>query len=259
MAILGYGGSGAATTNSAPWIGLTWDMGSTHMGYGGHVLVANCLNGPGLSADGTFSFIEPYSNVGVYNNTNYFNYVHGGFMYGRLTSTEDGDLWPFAVMQTLNNGYTAYTSANRVNALANNNAGTSTIFDTFGIDGYANSGYVFLRGWRRRGFSSGDAFQAFQGAILGFWNSTSISAIYASADLITSSPTPQVATEPVWVVSTQLNQRMRKGTFKWLRLVANLSPSTVLAGNTFVPVSQPSACPTYMGPWDGVTLFGLPV
>ncbi len=236
MVVAGTGGSGAASTGS---INLFLSTMSTAIGGRIQAMVANAIEASGVSADGTFTLA-----IGTPANllTSYI-----GFTYQRLDDCEEGDVWPYAFGQQ--NGAAIYTGSRTV--LTNTNSPS----DIFSGNYWAGGGNSFWRGWRRRGFATGDAFQEFQGAALGFFSSTSvIVSTPATSDRISCSLTFVAVREPVWIVSIQANQKMRKGSCRWFHMTQGGAGNDTYDSKKWVQLSSITNGAIASGPWDGSSI-----
>ncbi len=253
LVLMGAGGSGAVSTNATCFRGNP-DSRSVNSVNFGKVIVTNCLSSSNYTADGSFTYLQILDPAYIgYTGS---NYAFQGFFYTRLKNTENGDLFPFVY---IGNTYETITYATASRPLCGNASYTSPtiLTNTFSLQASSLT-YTSIRGWRRRGFSSGDAFQAFHAACLGSYNSTSICAVQTiSPDYVACSYSNIIATEPIWIISDQLLSKMRKGTLKWM-VIGTTQPSNYTytdGAYTYVPVSQPWYCPTLMAPWNPAVPF----
>lgn len=229
--IVGTGGPGAVTTGSGSWIGTT----TTSYGVA-QVMCANCIEDTNISPDGSYILAigtplnSPASFVGSF--------------YQRLDDSEDGDIDPYCHGQQNNVNYgsnrtvctTSYASA-----------------DIFASTIFAAVNFTPYRGWRRRGFATADAFQEFQGVILGTYNSSSAMNLNTgTVDRVATAPVTTSVREPLWVISSQLNQKIRKGTCRWLYFVSAGAGTDTYDSKRWIQLSSSQAC-MVAGPWDGTT------
>lgn len=229
--VVGTGGPGAVTTGSGNWIGTT----TTSYGVA-QVMCANCIEDTNTSPDGSYILAigtplnSPASFVGP--------------AYQRCDDAEDGDIDPYV-----------HLAQNNVNYGSNRTVATTSYAsaDIFYSAGISQVNYTTFRGWRRRGFSTGDAFQEFQGALLGTYNSSSAMNLNTGTpDRVATAPVTTTVREPWWVISSQLNQKMRKGTCRWLYFVNGGSGTDTYDSKRWVQLSSNSAS-LVAGPWDGTT------
>ena len=258
LIFFGAGGAGTYNNLATYWRGGGFESTAGTVYGGGNVIVSNCLSSSNYSADGSFTYLQILDPTratfpGI-------NYACQGFSYMRLKNTEDGDLFPFVQIGTVNEGGTTYATNSRTYVAQWTGSGGSPniLFSVYGIGNYSSLTVPFIRGWRRRGFSSGDAFQAFHTACLGSYNSTSVCAAQTlSPDYIACAYSNIIATEPIWIISDQLLSKNRKGTLKWM-VIGTTQPSNFIytnGANTYVPISQPWYCPTLMAPWNPAVPF----
>lgn len=235
-------GTGGAQTPST-WI---WSSTATLAGKV-QLMAVNADYTLGSSADGSWTLAVGYPN------TNSGAYV--GFGFYRLDNTEDGDVDPYAVF--IPNATAAYT-VNRTGAQAPF-SGT----DHFSCNN--NNGATFFCGFRRRGFTSGDAFQQFNAASLTPVGTSQTNLIYnftVDNDSIATSiaSVPPRVRDPIWVVSTQVAQtvtnqlfgKMRKGTVRWGFMLAGGNGGDTYDSRRWLQLSSNNGA-WVMGPWDGIT------
>src|SRR5581483_11094221 len=97
--------------------------------------------------------------------------------------------------------------------------GTTNIGDNDGFnDTIIGTGVqnTFWKGYRRRGFPTGDAFQQFQGHQIGRGGTRLSQAVGISR--VVHALQEQMIREPLWMISTQAGSKMRKGTVRWLAI-----------------------------------------
>jgi hypothetical protein len=232
----GTGGSGAVGTGSGTWFlnGVSTNFGKVQ------AMCANAIEASGVSADGSFT-------LAVGNPTTGLN-VYLGCAYQRMDDCEEGDVWPYVAAWFLNSSnYTGSRTASVAN-LTNTDIWNAT-------GALALTNYTPYRGWRRRGFSTGDAFQEFQGALIASWNSSSvIGANAGSADRVACAIATVVVREPVWIASTQNGSKMRKGSCRWLHATQGGSCNDTYDSKRWVQLSSSAGGPIASGPWDGSTI-----
>jgi hypothetical protein len=236
---IGYvfvGTGGATSTQTFGNVNFTGTLSNTQ------IMCADATYDTGRSADGSWTIAigTPSVNSGSYI----------GYCFTRCDDTEDGDVDPYVMYAPSNDaayspsrtsGGTSYTSGGE-SFTANNNA-------VFGNNNF--------RGWRRRGMSSGDAYQNFMGALLatgyngGGGNVMNQNTTTPDTIATMQSTTVYVA-EPLWVVSAQAGSKMRKGTARWIRVI-NFGNGTDTYGNkSWIQLDNTTAGPAFVcGPWDG--------
>lgn len=232
--VLGTGGTGTVSTGSANWYL------NTNTSYGKiQIMVANAIEGSGVSADGSWTI--------ALGNPSTSAYVYVGLTFQRMDDCEEGDVWPYV-----------YLSPQSATNYAQNRTAVVTASsqtDVFQVSQISNVGYSPFRGWRRRGFSTFDAFQEYQSSILGFWNANSIvSSGVASADRVACALTTIAVREPFWIVSTLVNYKQRKGSCRWLHTSQGGAGNDTFDSKKWVQLSSYSGGPCITGPWDGVTI-----
>jgi hypothetical protein len=235
---VGTGGSGAAATGSADMSASSGAVGTGLL----QILVANAIEDASVSPDGTISFLcgTPVTA---------FSFLGWGFH--RLDDTEDGEVDPYVWFIPTAAGIYLRSRTVFTGLISNTDVFTASTFVTAG----ANSTYV---GWRRRGFPTGtfDAFQEFQGALLGY-------GVNSNAPVITTTPTTvdRVACafvnvsvrEPVWIYSGQVSQKQRKGTLRWWYIVQGASGTDTYDGKRWVQLSTSVNAAIVAGPADQTT------
>jgi len=229
--IVGTGGPGAVTTTSGNWIGTT----TTSYGVA-QVMCANNIEDANISQDGSYILAlgtpinAPTSFVGS--------------AYQRCDDSEDGDIDPYVHM-----------AQNNVNYVSNRTAATASYAsaDTWNAGLTAIINFTPYRGWRRRGFSTNDTFQEFQGAMLGQYSTTSLLNLNSgTVDRVATAPVNTAVREPLWIVSTQLNQKIRKGTCRWLYFVNSGGGTDTYDTKRWIQLSSLGLA-LVAGPWDGIT------
>lgn len=239
-AVCGTGGSNSATTGMVSWYDV--NNGTTNLGVI-QLMCANCIGTAGTSEDGSW-FICPGVAANQYN---------GWFGFQFCENSEDGDVDPYVT-----NGQSNFTSY----------AGTRTVATT--LHGLFRSNWYEQfaaastpwRGYRRRGMSSGDAFQEFGCAMLG--NASSNVGAYTpnSQERVACVPNPAltVVKDQLWVISTQSGSKMRKGSLRWMVSIAFVTPGALYDNGRFVGIGQGLYANAFsgfaVGPWDGVTPGG---
>jgi hypothetical protein len=218
-------------------------------------MVANALEASSLSGDGSFTLAEGTATTGNAQ-------TYDGFSWMRCDDQEDGDVFPFVWMSEVasSDNYSG-TTRTVANVYSSSN---SVSADFFRLGAFiASTLTTIFRGWRRRSFASGDAWQQFQGAVLESWNGNSLvgNSFLGSQDRIACTFLTQnggpVVREPVWVVSIQVGQKMRKGTLRWAFASLGGSGNNLCVNKTYVQLSGDNSStggPVAIGPWDGSTV-----
>ena len=234
----GTGGSGAAVTGNAEWVG-----GSTMAAPGrAHLLAANCIEQQGISQDGSWVYAQSGSAIG---------YMATSFQ--RMDNQEDGDLDPYTCQSALE-----YSQNNASRTVAVTGFGGQTDYmNTTGLI-FNNTTYNGnWRGFRRRGLS-GESFYAFAPALLADVGVGSPILTYnpGNPDQVATAVTTTYVREPLWLYLgssvTPVNPRMRKGTCRWMGFSEGLSANQTTDNLKWVSLSSTNAM-VVIGPWDGVT------
>lgn len=233
-------GTGGATTGQS-FGNVNWTGNLSNA----QIMAADATYDLSRSADGSFTIATgtPSVNAGSYI----------GYVFTRCDDNEDGDVDP----------YVWYAPSDDAFYIPSRTTG-GTSYPSGGESFCANSNSVFrqntCKGWRRRGMSSGDAFQNFQCAILCTGDTGSgtyvISQNTGTPDAIATVQTTTVYVgEPVWIVSAQSAQKMRKGTARWLRYIDTGNGTDTYGSKSWVQLDNSSAtgCVYIGGPWDGST------
>src|SRR5574337_1579167 len=251
---------GGGTNNTFPSVGTmicvgatvstrtNWDMQSTTPSvYGRQQIVAfNATNTSGVSADGSFVFVQGRPDL----NSQYCS----GWIFTRCDNGEDGDVDPY--VWYAGNGGGNY-SGSRTSCLS---GGNTDMWSTLNAGNTQSQG----RGFRRRGFSTFDTFQQFTlGGVIGQINNNNNSywALNINTqdnDSVACAFSPTKVREPLFVLSIQLGQKMRKGTCRWMFATAGGSNMDTYDSRTWVQVSSNTggnagSGPFIIGPWDGVS------
>lgn len=169
--------------------------------------------------------------------------------YFRCDNSEDGDIDPFVWYKS---GSVALNAANTaVNNTGGSQLGSNIVFSF----SPANSPKTWL-GWRRRGFSTGDAFNAYNAVCLGYIQQTAVLTDNNGVpETIACSYTSKRLREPIFLAGQDNTLKGRKGSPRWM--------SIVQGGTTFDTYDAKQKliiCPAngvnpavVVGPWDGTT------
>ncbi len=240
----GTGASGAASTGSNTWFTQTQatSLGNTH------IICADCIETAAQGADGSFMANGGFPSVG--------SGIYSWIGFQRLDDSEDGDVNPYVSVGFPLNGADNYTGS-RTAQTSGTSSGLDQWFDQPALSSSASTPY---RGWRRRGFSSGDAFQEFAGYTLAIGQTSAMPLNnYGFPDRVANNPTanPIQLREPIWIISTQLSQKMRKGTFRWIFITGN-GVSNQAVGYTQNWMQFSTSTQNHYGglggPWDGFSI-----
>jgi hypothetical protein len=241
----GTGGSGAAST------------GSTVLGYYGtcglaQIMVANATPGAGLSADGSFVFAvgSPSVNAGAY----------CGFAFQRLDNTEPGDVENYTwlcggLVGTLNRTTSFYDYSPQLGS-------SDTFGGSFSSPVIGTIMYSSQPTWRRRGMASPYGGEGTWVLIKPCKLYFCVNAIAASVVMATEAGdnermstaliTTQVR-EPLWIIGTSLNLKVRKGTPRWIYQVQGNNGCDTYDTKSWIQLSNSNQSALVAGPWDGVT------
>lgn len=237
--ILGQGGSNAATTGPT-----NWQAALQSATYGvTQVAAANCIGASGVSEDGSFTIA-----YGQGSSTTPGAYTLWGWHF--CENSEDGDVDPYVVLSPINSGAYASSRTNISNGL---NIGGND----FGHASVLNTSSTHYRGWRRRGMASADSFQEFSGFTLGANNSTSVFGLVTGNPdrlaCVINTTVPVLVREQVWIISTQVSSKMRKGTLRWIFSVQSAVTGALYGNGLYFAIGTNSGSgPLIVGPWNGV-------
>jgi len=249
--LFGTANSGAAGTNSTQWHNV-----ATPSEFGNvHILCATCIENSTEGADGSWTVLQgvPAATAEYYIATT----------FQRMDGAEQGDVDPYVAWAPSGNN-TLFGGATVTANTSNYTPPTGGMMQagpsgTFG--GLCSGSFTMARGWRRRGFSSGDAFQLFFMGVYGNDAGTAlVSQNVASPARVSNNPnlTIQIR-EPIWVTSTLVastptNGQMRKGYYRWWFVTEGGASGKLHSNGTYIQVcSQVSQGPMVVGPWDGQT------
>lgn len=244
---LGTGGSNAAGTGAANWFLSTQ---TTLLG-NGHIICTNCIEGSGVSMDGSW-----IAAVGTPNNSA-ASYIGTAFM--RCDDGEEGDVDPYVTwMNPITTG-TAYSMTGSTRTTNTGNNTSTNNADLFRVDTFiAQNNYSPYKGFRRRGFPTGDSYQEFQSYILGSGANGGTTALNSNpaspGHPAAQATTTQAIREAVWIVSTQSTQKMRKGNMRWLLATEGGVSNVTYVSGSWVQLGTSQNGPIVAGPWDGQTV-----
>lgn len=242
---MGQGGSGASGTGENQWTDGTVTIASNH----NQLLVTNCIEDSGVSADGTLSFLCS-TGTGTYN----------GWGFHRVDDQEDGDVDPFVWAM-----YDSRTAGSRTRtAGSQTNSGSDMFTSAFWVQNLTQ--YL---GWRRRGYGgTSDSWLEMQGWASGGWLSGGNQLFFAlnatngnPGTVATTFVTTHVR-EPIYVAGIVANSKIRKGVLRWWFLLEREATSGTSGGDTFdtkswIQFSSTNAA-VLIGPADGTTTPTVP-
>lgn len=228
---------------------------STNFGYS-HFMCADTTYDTGRSADGSFCGAVSLSFASATGNNCNGSYL--GCLWTRCDAQEDGDVDPYVFYMP---GNVALYSATSTGLLTEYSA---TAVDHFNASSSSisipGSGITWSRhlckGWRRRGFAAGDAYQNFGLFTIGHTNSTRSFSAQGNGTLNQYSDPATIINrnnsvlgEPIWVISAQNGSKMRKGIMRWARLVNTGTGTDLYQGGLYIQLSN--SLPAFIvGPWD---------
>jgi hypothetical protein len=241
---LGTGGSNAAGTGANNWFGTSGN--ATNLG-NTQFMCTNCIEGSGVSADG--SWIAAIGGAGS------SPAVYFGTMFMRCDDGEEGDVDPYVVWNPCGSSgaYPMNGSTRTTNTSVISNV------DYFEANAFfLLSAFSPYKGWRRRGFPTGDAYQEFQAVATGCAGASAAALLVSTNPQQPGKVATQVATnlfvkDDVWVVSTQVLQKMRKGRMRWCMLTEGGVANTTYLSGTWIQLGTGINGPVVAGPWDGQT------
>lgn len=229
-AMLGTGGAASAATSPVAW------------GHGGigtvgnaQIMCANCIPSDTDDVDGSWIWA-----LGTPTNA---SSSYGGMFFQRLDDTEEGDLDPYISFSPS----TAAFDGVRTNSVA------ITAPDFWQQTILAQNSLTYFRGWRRRGFPTADAFQQFAAMYLTN-GSNSPGAVTNGIWRVQHAFQETFIREPIWIISTQANQRMRKGTLRWVFATEGGISNMTYQSGKWLQLSGNTNVPCIVGPWDGLTI-----
>lgn len=206
-----------------------------------NAMCANCIEDVGISQDGSYILSISVSASSAYI----------GSAFQRCDDGEEGDLDPYVHWQQ---GAANYDSAPTTTARTIRSAETGSTPETFRSGFIAVNAYTPFLGSRRRGFASQDAYQVFQGGFLIFSPGTgTIIQNLGTVDRVATAPVNTAVREPIWIHSTQYNQKMRKGTLRWMYWIMGGAATDTYDSKSLVQMST-TIFATVAGPWDGTTV-----
>ena len=237
---IGYvavGTGGATSAQSFGNVNWTGNLGNAQL------MCADATYDLNRSADGSWTIAigTPGFNTGSYI----------GYTYTRCDDNEDGDVDPYIIFAPSNDAQYVPT---RTSGGTSYSAGGETWSAWNGIT--SNNS---CKGWRRRGMGTNDAFQDFQMAILCTGLSGSGTFVIAQNSANPESIATMVSTtvyvgEPIWIVSAQNNQKMRKGTARWLRYIDFGAGTDTYGSKSWIQLGNTTSGTVMLaGPWDGTT------
>jgi hypothetical protein len=256
-----YTAGGTGGSQSASPIGLFTVINSTTLAHC-QIIAANASYNSTTSADGTFIFTISSSNFTFPNQP---VTIQG---YFRTDFQEDGDVDPYVYLVQSGdaNSYTVTASAKLSTNLTGGNANSFT-----SNWNAPSSGSNFFRMWRRRGFSSNDAFtngiiathMTYGGTTI---NSSQVQQMASiggvwDRDRQQTAITDTYVGDYVWAVSSNTSNKIRKGALRWLRIMSGSAGDTYgfNGSRTWISIgSLQDSTGNYqgaiiIGPWDGVT------
>jgi len=205
-----------------------------------NAMCANCIEDVGVSQDGSY-VLSISTAAGL---------AYIGSAFQRCDDGEEGDVDPYVHWQQ---GAANYDSAPTTTGRTIRNVELGSTNSTFFHGAIAVNAFTPFFGSRRRGFATGDAYQAFQGFLLMNLTSMVIGQTPGTVDRVATAPVLTAVREPIWIVSTQYAQRIRKGTLRWMYWVQGGSAADTYDTKSWVQMAT-TVSATVAGPWDGTTV-----
>lgn len=228
------GGTSPTITHTA-WFGMTTGMGKAQ------IVSTNAIPATNVSPDLTWWIVLGDTSTAI-----------GAQMFGhfRCDNSEDGDLDPFVTYIPTNSGTTTRLAAASV-------ALTGNITAAFFTSGPTSTAYGW-KGWRRRGFSSGDAYTGLSTAQLAFavGGLNVLTNNNANPESIACSNTTKRLRDKIWILSVDNTLKIRKGNPRWLDLLQAGTPYDTLDNKLrlcFIGFSGTSFPSVFVGPYDSTT------
>lgn len=245
---------GGGTGNSFPTLGSyvacgtqtgtpahsNWFQVATNLGKA-QLIATNNTGSTGVTPDGTFWMM--IGDTASATQAELFGYV-------RCDDSEDGDLDPFVFFKLTS------IASNNANARLDG-SGTGSLGNTSTLITGASSSMTW-KGWRRRGFSSADAFQAFGAGSIWMGSGATTQIIgndnLANPDTIACSYSTKRVRERIILSSNDNTKKMRKGSPRWYWLVQGNTTFDTFDSKTKIVVIPSSTSPGHViGPYDGTT------
>lgn len=200
-AVLGTGGSNSAVSGFS---GGVFNTSFVNAG-SAQIMCANNISDVNVSQDGSFVLAlgTPASSSTTF----------VGFSFQRCDDTEEGDVDPYVFFV-----YGANGGGNNYDTPRTSNTSSANTANMFSGVNMASSNSLY-RGWRRRGFATEDRYQDFYGTCLAFPTLPVLLANVATVERVATAITTTTVREPIWIISTEVGRRMRKGTLRWMFLV----------------------------------------
>lgn len=249
---------GGGTGNSFPAIAFT-NIGAggstTGSKWNGFNFAVNAANGQIIAVDAIWE--EDHSPDGswaAYTSTTISGGPYGVRGFYRLDDHEPGDVDPFVTLGM--SGATLYNSSARTTAnQTSSGSANGDWMNTENSDSSLGTSHVLLRGWRRRGFGSDDAFSCFEFFIT-FANQSNGPIYQTNTGTPATVATALVNTkarQPLQVGSVGTTGKMSKGTIRHLSIVQGGNPNATYDGGKFVQASGTNGGFVF-GPWDEATV-----
>jgi len=250
--MLGTGNVAAVTTAPLNFYGSSNSLNTI-----GHaqLMCANCIESSTTDADGSFISALGCPPSGALQSS---NYAYAGMVYLRCDGSEDGDVDPYVTLFTPGGGTYTGTRTGPSSPQTNLQDFFSSALNT-AVVAQSNASATAWAGWRRRGFSSSDAWQQFFGCCLTNGANAPIDVAQSSAGVgrAQGGIFEQFIKEPIHIVSTNTAQRMRKGFLRWMWVTEGGSSGAMYSSNGafWLQLGSPSTVshptPLVCGPWDG--------
>jgi hypothetical protein len=239
---VGTGGSGAGATGAIDFFNTSISIATGHSqimcasNIEGVQLAPNGTGSVGVTADGSWLIASGTPGTGT------TTFV--GVGYQRVDDCEQGDIDPYV-------GY----FPNAAETYSRARAGVSTTHsngDLFQLGNMSDNNSTQWIGFRGRGFLSGDNHQEFAGYSLHNFSGDALNTNTGTSDNVSCNPATIKNRQPIWIVSAQANQKMRKGTLRWIYAVLGGAGTNTYDTLRWVQLSSTNA-PIIAGPYDQLT------
>jgi len=247
---LGTGGSNAAGTGSA-----TWFLNSSAGAIGNaHIMCATNIEGSGQSMDGSYVVAVggPVTSPAAYMGT----------LFMRTDDGEEGDVDPYVTFIPSSGGQYPMTGSTRTSNVTNCPSADVFRVDTF----FVATSFTPYKGWRRRGFPTGDAYQEFQAFVTGGGSNSGTVLVgtnpVSPGRVQTQATTNLAVRESIWIISTQVSTaapvgiatKMRKGSLRWAFTTEGGVANTTYNNATSIQLGTSTIGPIVIGLWDSTTV-----
>lgn len=243
--MFGTGGSNTVGTGQSNWYNYT----TTNFTGSIQIMCATCIENSSEGADGSWTLLGGVSGTD--------NYIPSAFM--RMDGAEDGDLDPYVSVAF--NAATVYGAARTALALASVYTTNPMLLLATAV---CTATATHIRGWRRRGYGSTDAYQDFSlGCLTNLVTTNAVVSVNNTYPCkVANHPNPNIPIrEALHVVSVGPAAgplKMRKGYFRWWFITEGGACNRLLFNGAYMqtctpPTGAAAGGPIACGPWDGVS------